>query len=267
VEFKLGKAPARPDATKLKLGTYLSATNLPEVPLVFGYGSPNSKATRVQNWRILGNDIYSNCVWAGAAHETMVWRALAGFVPPLYTNTVVLWDYAAATGFDPKKPETDNGTDLQQAAAYRRKTGTADASGLRHKIDIYAALRVGDVDEIALATHLFGTVGIGVDLPNSAMDQFNRVEPWSVVSGSTSIGGHYFNVCGRNSLGNYLVVTWGRLHAVEPSWLAKFMDEGLMYSTFESLNSKNLSPDGFDYQTLMKDLKAITANGQLSFGV
>ena len=259
MEFKLGKTPAREDAVKLKLGAYLNAPSLPEVPKAFGYGSPGSKATRVQNWRMLGNANYGDCVWAGAAHETMVWRALAGYAPPLYTDTVVLWDYAAVTGFNPKDPTTDQGTDLQTAAAFRQKTGTADASGLKHKIDIYAALRVGDEDQIALAANLFGAVGIGVALPSTAMDQFHSVEPWSVVNGGSPLGGHYLPVIGRNSKGNFLAVTWGRLTAIEPGWFAKYMDEGLAYISLESLGAKGLSPDGFDLQALLADFKTLTS--------
>jgi hypothetical protein len=28
----------------------------------------------VAHWGMLGNDHYGDCVWAGAAHETMLWN-------------------------------------------------------------------------------------------------------------------------------------------------------------------------------------------------
>jgi hypothetical protein len=184
--FKLGKKPARPGAVQLRLAAYLDATELPPVPAVIG-----NFAAWPQGWKMLGNDSFGCCVEAGAAHETMLLKADAGYDVPLFTPYGVLKDYSAVTGFNSADPSTDQGTDVQQYAAYRQKTGIVDAASMRHKIDIYTALKVGDVNELALGAFLFGAVGIGLQLPTSAMDQFQLFEPWSVVSGSGIEGGHY----------------------------------------------------------------------------
>src|SRR5207342_1380181 len=127
----------------------------------------------------------------------------------------VLSDYSAAAGFDPSDPiNTDNGTDMQEAASYRRKTGVVDADGNRHLIDAYAAIEPGDVDTLMLSTYLFGAAGVGIRFPISAMQQFDAGQPWDVVTGSRIDGGHYIPVVGRNSAGHLLCVTWGRLHAM-----------------------------------------------------
>lgn len=252
--LKTGKRPARSDAVKLKFGSYFSAAELPVVPVAFG------RPWLVRAWGMLANDQYGDCVWAGAAHETMLLKADAGYAAPSFMIRDVLADYSAVTGFDPKNPNTtDNGTDVQAAAAYRQKTGIGDANGNRHQIEIYTSLRVGDLAELALATFLNGVAGVGVDLPSSAEDQFNAAEPWTVVKGDTSVGGHYIPCVGRNSAGNFLVITWGRLQAVTPSWLQTYMDEGITYVSPERLNAKGLSPQGFDAQTLNDDFKQITA--------
>lgn len=252
--FKLGKKQARPwpFGNRLQIDSYLYAAELPAVPKVFG--SPQL----IQSWKILANDFYGDCVWAGAAHETMMLRAAAHYQPPLFSNTAVLSDYSAVTGFKQSDPSTDQGTDVQEAAAYRQKTGILDASGQRHKIDSYAALKPGDLHQLDIACYLFGAVGIGVDLPDTAEDQFNRMEPWSVVSGSSSMGGHYVPIVGRNSLGMYLAVTWGRLQAVEPGFIMQFMDEGLVYVSTERLNQKGFSPQGVDLAGLQSDFAAVT---------
>lgn len=251
--FKRGKLPARPDAVKLKFGAYFSASNLPAVPAVFG------RPWMVRQWGVLANDVFGDCVWAGAAHETMLLRADAGYPAPPFMNSNVLADYSAVTGFDKSKPETDQGTDLQVAAAYRQKTGIMDAAGTRHTIDIYTALHVGDLSQIALAAYLFGAVGIGVNLPSSAEDQFNAAEPWHVVPGDTLTGGHYIPLVGRNSRGDFLVVTWGRLQAVEAAWLQANMDEGIAYVSPDRLNAQGVSPENYSAAQLADDYKQVTA--------
>ena len=59
------------------------------------------------------------------------WRArpATAFRSP---SACVLGDYAAATGFDPGKAETDQGTDMPQAADYRRKTAHRRDGPQRH---------------------------------------------------------------------------------------------------------------------------------------
>ena len=108
---------------------------------------------------MFANDRYGDCVWAGAAHETMLWTE--AMQTAAFNDKNVLSDYSAVTGFDPASPKaTDNGTDMQEAASYRRKTGVLDAKGKRHKVLAYLALRPGDIDQLALAMYLFSAVGI-----------------------------------------------------------------------------------------------------------
>src|SRR5215468_8854266 len=124
--FKLGKKPARPGAVKFKLANYLVKLKLPTPPQVFGH-----EGLIGANWGMLGNDQYGDCVWAGAAHETMLWNKEAARAVS-FSDKSVLSDYSAATGFDPNDPSTDQGTDMQAAASYRKKTGIRDAKGKRH---------------------------------------------------------------------------------------------------------------------------------------
>jgi hypothetical protein len=132
--LKLGKKPARPGAVKFKLANYLEKLKLPTPPKVFGH-----EGLIGANWEMLGNDQYGDCVWAGAAHETMLWNKEAARTVT-FNNQSVLKDYSAVTGFNPNDPNTDQGTDMQVAASYRRKTGVRDAAGKRHKVIAYLAL-------------------------------------------------------------------------------------------------------------------------------
>lgn len=246
----LGKRPAR-NAVSFKFATYFDARVLPKPPLVFG--RPNL----VTDWGLFSNDSIGDCVWAGAAHETMLWRALAGETSK-FTDQDVLADYSAVTGYNPRDPDSDQGTDMQAAASFRQKTGIRDSLGQSHKIGGYVALKPGNLDQLALAAFLFGAAGIGLQLPSSVFDQFDRAEPFSVVDGSPIEGGHYISIVGRNSNGNFLGVTWGRLQAISPAFLSRFMDEGIAYISTEFLKD-DLSPRGMDYSTLQNDLALLKA--------
>lgn len=247
--YKLGKKAARPGAVSFRFASYFDRKKLPVPPVVFGHeqiGVP---------WQMLGNDSYSDCVFAGAAHEHMTWTHEAGRTA-LFGDADVLADYGAVTGFDPHKPSSDQGTDMSEAAEYRRKTGVIDAAGIRHKIDSYVALRPGNIDDVVLATYLTGASGIGIQLPSSALDQFDAQKPWTVVRGSHNEGGHYVPCIGRNRHGNLLVVTWGRIQAVTPDFFFKYCDEAVAYLSFEILKDK-VSPEGFDAIALQEHLNAL----------
>jgi|SRR5579864_4662951 len=246
MHYKLGKKPARPGAIRFGFEQFFSVSDLPAPPLVFG------RPGLIVNWGLLGNDKTGDCCWAGAAHETMMWRAWAGALVPEFSDASVIADYSRATGYN-GTAATDQGTDMQAGASYRRTTGITDANGAVHKVDAYVNLPPGRLDLLASATYLLGAVGIGVELPSSALDQFESAEPWAPVAGSHVEGGHYLPCVGRNHRGQLLVVTWGRLHAVEPSFFLTYMDEGVAYLSLEQMKG-NISPRNFDEAGLRKRL-------------
>ncbi len=255
--FKLGKTPARPwqaPGNKFRLGTYLAApaalAALPPVPAVFGHQA----LIGARDWGLLGNDQYGDCVWAGAAHETMMLAKEAGNTVT-FNDAAVLSDYSAATGFEISDPSTDQGTDMQEAAAYRRKTGVLDVGGRRHTIAAYLALEPGNLTHLYQAAYLFGAVGIGMQLPQSGLDQFDRRQPWSIVAGSPNEGGHYVPLLGRTAAG-LAVVTWGDIQFMSEAFLVTFCDEAVAYVSQECLVNQK-SPEGFDYAALLADLKKL----------
>jgi hypothetical protein len=241
-KYKTGKKPATPDTRDLQLRTLLPP-KLPPVPTVLGHELTLS-------WGMLANDQYGCCAWSGSAHERMIIAAEVGILPLVhFTNRDVLDDYAS-TGFNPSKPDSDQGTDLGQLASYRRRVGIRDSLNRRWKDDAYAWLEPGNLNQLAQAVWLFNTIGIGVLLPPSAEDQFDRGQTWTVVRGEKGQDGHYVPIVGRNLHGNYLVVTWGRLHAATPQWIETYMDEGLVYLNKSRIMKNNRTIDNFDLATL-----------------
>lgn len=252
MRYKLGKKPARHGAVTFLWDMFFDSRKLPFPPVGrFGHYS------LIKSWGMLANDQAGDCVWAGAAHEEMMWAKEAG-ANVQFTASNVLSDYSAATGYVVGRDDTDNGTDMAEAASYRRKIGIVDAAGVRHTTKAHVAIKPGNITQLMQACYVFGAVGIGVQLTSKAMDQFDAAVPWSTVPGQTTIGGHYVPVVGRNSAGNILLVTWGRLHAATPEWVQDRMDEGLVYLSNAVLDTTTkLSPEGFDEAKLDQYLAAL----------
>lgn len=178
-QYHLGKHPATPRKTDLRLAKYLDTTTLPTIPSSFGF----DHVLPPDAWGMLGNDRYGDCVWASAAHETEVLTA-RGAGAATFTEQGVLSDYSAATGFDPRDPNTDQGTNMHDAMSYRQHTGIIDAAGHRHRVGAYLSVDPGNMTELWQALYIFEAVAIGIEFPSSAMQQFNARQPWSVVKGS-----------------------------------------------------------------------------------
>ena len=251
-ELKLGKQPAAPRPTDFKFSQFAAGIQLPSVPSRFGHG------TAYSDWKMLGNDQYGDCVWAGAAHEHMLLNKVIHQTDVSFDNTSVLGDYSAATGFEPNDPNTDNGTDVHQALDYRRKVGIADTKGTRHKIGAYVSLDPKNWENLEQAAYIFGAVGIGFDFPASAMDQFNAGEPWDYVPGSKLDGGHYVPVVGSlHAADQASAITWGKRQVFTSSFYEQYNDEAWAYVMPEALRSDGTGLHGFDLEKLNTFLAAL----------
>lgn len=258
MSVKYGKTPARINSVQLNLSDYFDHTAvLPKVPAEFG------REQLVNAWEMLANNSVGDCVWAGAAHETMLWGREAGR-DVKFTDDCVLSDYSAVTGYDASQTDpytgenvTDQGTDMQVAASYRRRIGIVDALGNRHKVAAYVSLTPGDPDQLAAAAYVFGAVGIGLRVPEYAEAEFAAGRPWDVRHGNPGIvGGHYVPVISRRG-GNFDVITWGAVQQMTPAFYRRYCDEAIVYFSREFLTA-GISPDGFNLDQLTRDLKVFT---------
>jgi hypothetical protein len=248
--FKLGKLPAQEDSRTLKLSTYTVA--LPTPTKIFGFGG------LYWDWGVLGNYDYSDCVFAGAAHETMLWNKLRGGVDVPMSTKNTLQDYSDVTGFDPNDPSTDQGTYMLDALKYRRATGVRDAKGNRHKVAAYVALEPGNFAQAIQASFVFGAVGIGFLAPESILDQFDNGEYFDVVKGSQIIGGHYVpGVGSRNSTARITIVTWGRRWQMTKAFYEKYVDEAWVALSEEQIRADGTGIHGLNLSQLQADLAAL----------
>lgn len=255
---KLGKKAATYHP-KDKLFTAYRISKAPiTVPSIFGHGMTYS------DWGMLGNDQYGDCVFAGSAHEVELINNLAsggktGREVVKFADENVLADYGAVTGFDPATGEGDEGTNVHDALDYRIKTGIVDEDGKRHKISAYVALEPGNMKHLIEAIFIFEAVGIGFEVPSSAMDQAQNGEVWQVVPGRHEIvGGHYVPLVGKPALGNLACVTWAKRQIMTEQFYKKYCDEAYAYITEEELNAKTgKNWGGFNWDDLKSDLQYV----------
>jgi hypothetical protein len=244
-----------PGAVKFALKTYIDRSAFPAVPAVFGHYD----LVPANGWGMLANDRLSNCVLAGRAHETMMLTAEGGNAA-VFSDASVIADYAAVTGYDPKIPGSDAGTDMLSAAEYSRTIGILDASGKRHKIAAYLSLDPTDLTDLFIADYLFNAIGIGLNLPSSAETQFDLNQVWRVMPGATNIGGHYVPFLGRRADQGLMIVTWGATVPATRAFFDRYAEEAVVYVSTEAMVNQK-SPEGFDYNQLIADLKNLASKG------
>lgn len=247
-----GKLPATYDHRDLKYADVRGTINLPPVPAPHGgYGNDFAAWGMAGNGPVDLNDTSlpfawssaaegaGDCTIAGPAHETMEADHNAGRAVATFNAKACIDAYITLTGqangaaYDPVTGAGDTGLNVRDVLNYRQKTGLVDDSGNAHKIGVYVSVEPGDQQAIWEALWLFETVGIGIQFPESAMDQFNAGETWSVVPGAQLDGGHYVPIVGHPTSNVWTVVTWGKRQTMTPQFLAKFADECYAYISSE----------------------------------
>jgi hypothetical protein len=246
--MKLGKQPATYDSRDIRFADVrASAPSLPPAPAPSGgYGGDFS------DWLMLGNgpcddgsipktdaafEGAGDCAWAGPAHEEMEAAKNAGRPVPPFTCLNVLEQYSAYSGYNLQTGASDNGSNVRDVLKWRQKKGLLDTAGTTHKIGTFVALEPGNTEQLWEALWLFENVGIGINFPNSAMDQFNQGQTWSVVPGAKSEGGHYIPLVGHPLPNVWTCVTWGKRQTMTAQFLTTYCDEAWAYIDPERYNA------------------------------
>lgn len=250
--LKLGRGPVVKDVRTLQLLRYLT-TALPSPPPLY------SLATAVKTWPMYGNDRLSDCTIAAIGHMIEAWTAALGKVKRLTEATVTRFYWR--TGTPPSNtgraggPTDDGRVELEVLKAWR-------SNGIGgHKILAFTALDVADHRLAKVGTWLFGGLYIGLALPVTAQTQ----TVWDVVGdGKTgpatpgSWGGHAVDVVAYDEAG-LTVVTWGALVRMTWAFWDAYVDEAYAIVSRDFLTAKGQTPQGFDLQALLADLKEVTA--------
>ena len=249
---KLGRLPYRHDRRNLQLVKYLPRA-LPAAPDAYDWLSKASP------FGPMGNLSVGDCTCAGAGHLIQMWTANQGRKTVL-PDADILAVYSKLSGYVPGNPSTDNGAAIQDVLNYWRTRGVAG-----HKCLAFAQVNPLNRTEFCQAVDLFGSVDMGSEIPQSAVDQFDAGQPWDVVANDGGIvGGHSYECVGYNSTGP-LYVTWGKVVQATWAWHDKYLapgdgGEAWVVITPEWFNAQGNDPQGIDTVALGADFTAMTGD-------
>lgn len=150
-------------------------------------------------WGEMANRDVGDCVPAARYHHRQACSANVAGQTEVITDQRVLHDYTMITGYDPARPETDNGTVPLDALCYWARKGEILGFGLvDHTDDAH----------VCAALQLFGGLFTAYDLPSSWID----AQTWDATERDAAIaGGHMVYHCGHDRRGNLATVTWGEV--------------------------------------------------------
>jgi len=255
VKYRKGKKGFRQKTNILKYKDYriIEKIALPGFPL--GY------ASGVNLSQMFLNDKLGDCACACTLHLREVFTSMGG-IAKLFTDTDAENLYEGGCDYNPKDPSTDQGCEFSTLLQYLKNQGI---------ISSFLQLDNTNINEFYEVVYYFGGPFIGVQLPQSAEDQFNNGEAWDVVANDGGIlGGHAIGgveasaktttlkIVGVTAKGDLIVSTWGGLIPMTPAFFNKYVDEGWLAFDKEILNAQGVTPAGFNFAQLEADEQAIT---------
>lgn len=241
----LGKKAPRFDRRTLQLAKYLKPG---AAPVSAAYQE------KVSSWPMLLNDQLGDCVCAAAGHMIQEWTEYAGD-PIVPTDDQILKAYEVIGGYNPNDPSTDQGCDMLTALNVWRQQGIAG-----RKILAFVQLETGNLEQLKLATFLFGNAYLGLALPVTAQGQsgewfIDDTNPEAAVPDSW--GGHCVPSVGYDEI--LSVVTWGQMWRMSPNFYARYNDEAYAVLSEDWLDQAGEACNGFDLEQLKADLAEVTA--------
>jgi hypothetical protein len=249
---KLGKAKPRIDHRTLKMAKYLPAA-LPAPPVSVDWSGG------VSSWGMMENNSLGDCTCAGRGHAVQVFTLAATGTMRTIPDSEIVAEYSRDCGYVAGDPSTDNGgVEIDVLNAWRQ---LGIGVGGVEKLTAYVAVSPDDQIHTKLAVQLFGGAYIGLALPINAQGQ----NEWDLIGdGQTgdstpgSWGGHAVFVLAYNTKGP-VVITWGQLVQMTWSFWAAYVDEAYALLSPDFINAKGTSASGFDVQTLLNDMRVVTA--------
>ncbi|SRR5712692_811767 len=257
IEFRRGWVPTPAARPRVRLTAALRADVAP--PAVnFGSGLP-----------VIGmhdNDIYGCCVLAADANIVQQQTYFGQQTEVTVPDSEVLTAYEVVGGYNPNagppgNNPTDNGAQIADGLAYLKNTGMSG-----HKIAAYGQVDVTATDKLKTAIWEFGGLSIGVNLPNSAIAQFNTGLPWTVDPANGTIAGGHCVYCNGYDAEGFTFWTWGKLWHMDYAFWNLYCEEAWSPVSTDWVNATSgKDPEGVDLVTLGAEFMAIT--GQDPFPV
>ncbi len=234
----LGRMPRRAGQYAPLLVQY-RMKQLPEPPPVCRW------ADNVNNWGVMGNDEYGNCVIATTGHLLMAWNAAVnGNVGTISDQAVIELsrDMGALRGFN-----------IIDRLNYWQNTGM-----FGNNLWAWADIRSDKVTDHRFSIWAFGATDIGLQLPAA----WQEADVWDTGAGrayrQNSWGPHSVPLIGYDESFFYCV-TWGRLQKLTYAAVEDYCDEAYAIIDPDWLEASGVSPSLFDLPQLHRDLREASA--------
>jgi hypothetical protein len=252
-----------------KTGLILSTLHRPQLKLADyihpQLANPPAAISRPHSgfsWGMLANDRIGDCVIAMMLHSIEDFHLDSGTAVPAFTDADAISVYSAITGYNPKDPSSDRGTDENAAMSYWEHPGLKTSDGASHTIVATVAVDPSNLSECRIAIDEFVDLQIGIALPISAQGQTE----WTVVgdgktgnSAPGSWGGHGIPYREYDPE-TFKCVTWGAELLLTVPFHEDYAQEAHVVVTKEMLSRSGVGPSGVAWDELIADIKALPAN-------
>jgi hypothetical protein len=225
-----GKKPAKFDERNLLLSTVLKKVT---PPASYDFDTKHKGIPTP----MFGNDQYGDCVIAGRAHQTL------RFEVQEQKTIIPITDREVITEWRKENGNTDNGLYVLDSLKLWRKQGWI-AGKKRYSIKAFAQCNHAETLEVKTAIFSDIGIGIGMALPDTAIDEFNAGKPWTDVElPPNPYNGHYVFISGYDKSG-LKCITWAKKQKMSWAFFKRYTDEA--YAIVDDANAKKLDQAKLD---------------------
>lgn len=233
---RLGKHPKKLDRRNLQMARYIPRLVRPPPAVDHASEMPS-------NIGMMGNDDWGDCTVAAAGHMVQSWSVYASGKATTIDEDTIISTYLQLS-------PRDEGAYMLDVLNYWRKNGVGG-----DKIEAFVEVAAGDLNQAKLAIHHFGSLYIGLSLPDE-----NLYGPWLTPTGKANpYNGHAVCLIAYNDKKRiFKVCTWGEIWDMSYDWYQRYCEESYAcLNDISLLKSTGKSPEGFDWDSLQRDLSHI----------
>ena len=199
-------------------------------------------------FEMFANDQIGDCTCAELGNQIIAQTFLATGTPSVVAVSDVTSFYSSVTGYDPSTGANDNGADEDDVMARFQSAGLGG----------YKALGSVSIDprnhtHLMQARWVFGAFALGIQLPQSAEQQFDAGEAWTVPWWSPILGDHEVAVVDYDASGLY-IVTWAGRTLMTWAFVDRFALDAHVPASTAYLRADGSTPGHLDSSQLLSDL-------------
>jgi hypothetical protein len=239
---KLGKLAPKKHKLTLRFEDFRTPVdpNIPPPKRAWEYVIADDK------WGMYGNNVKGDCTLAAKAHIIMCITANAG--------ALVVPDPAEIVGIYDQLSPDDTGLAMTDVYDYWLKNPIAG-----QKLAGWVQIDQTNDQHFDECVNLFGACDTGIQLPQSAIDEFNAGQNWEFVNPTGGIaGGHDVPYLGFGRLGK-TCITWSRRQPCGNAFVQNFCDEAYAPFLESWFDTAGAAPNGFNRDALWNALQALKA--------